>query len=171
MNLKNNVIDKNNHVLYLFYKLFFFILISFVSMMMSCSHEKAVSPVEIFRNKHPELSAKYVSLNPTSYESMFNYWRFHCLSIEMLLDNIIGEFSACDNLNTYLLQIKKNQCEECSSKLNSLRKLRRIISSSDYLYEFEYKDGQIEESGLLIINISGDIKYREVSISTRYWIE
>jgi hypothetical protein len=144
----------------------FLIIMIFLLALVGCNRPVVLTPADEFRMKNPELSDKYVELNPTSIKAIRDMIMFGYSSQMTLADNLKNMFPNSDKLIAYLNDMEKREDQFTKARIKKLEEFKKTLTKQDYLYDYVYKDGEIEETGTIVIH-NGKIKSKQIFTTTQ----
>ncbi len=131
-----------------------------------CATYTVKNNLDYFKIKNPEESKKYTALHATSIKTMKETLTRSYSTATIIIRNIKKSFPDLKGLDDYLTRMQASQDKYFEDDLLELEKLKNKIMPGDAMFIFEYEKGDIEETGLLVINKDGEIKLREIHTTT-----
>ncbi len=148
----------------MFFRILILILLAVFSAT-TCHGENMFTPADYFLLKHPEQRKIYIALFPTSYKALEESAGREWACQVSLLNKLIDKFGEIEEVYTYLNAYKNHSNKNFIEEREAIKEFKKTILKDDYLYEFHYDDGKVQQSGLIILN-NGEIRRREVYHTT-----
>ena len=132
-----------------------------VVLLVGCQSVNYQSAADYFKAMHPALADKYKSLEPISMNALRStVGRYYSGRLSLIRDLRI-KFPQELALQKFLAELEVEEKNLFRISQLNLVKLEGSLREGDLLYEYEYKDGEYEETGIIVLN-QGNIRKKEI---------